>query len=208
MSPLRQYSVRWPEPRPWNLLARRYPALLFRERALIRPRSLPSNLRNHYRGTRSPRPRTEHRECVLEVPQALSWQAIHSLCALPKTARKDSRNIDIPLHSRSREVPTSSRTVTSRSRPPSNTIEHHLCESLIPWAARLFPEKKEGCQPIPRPSPLTKEEKGRQIKITNTVTIGHSKPSQVFPVFFDCSSISCGAWNYIGASLVFELQLT
>jgi hypothetical protein len=55
---------------------------------------------------------------------------------------------------------------------------------------------------------LTKEEKDRQIKITNTATINHSKPSQIFPVFFDCSSISCGVWNYIGASLVFEPQLT
>jgi hypothetical protein len=55
---------------------------------------------------------------------------------------------------------------------------------------------------------LTKEEKDRQIKITNRVTIDYSKPSQIFSVFFDCSSISCGVWNYIGASLDFEPQLT
>jgi hypothetical protein len=55
---------------------------------------------------------------------------------------------------------------------------------------------------------LTKEEKDRQIKITTVATIDHLKPPQIFPVFFNCSSISCGVWNYVGAKLVFEPQLT
>ncbi|KAE9382198.1 RdRP-domain-containing protein [Stipitochalara longipes BDJ] len=55
---------------------------------------------------------------------------------------------------------------------------------------------------------LTKEERDRQIRITTVANIDHSKSPQTLPVFFDCSSISCGIWNYIGTNLVFEPQLT
>ncbi|KAN0121734.1 RdRP domain containing protein [Hyaloscypha variabilis] len=54
---------------------------------------------------------------------------------------------------------------------------------------------------------LDKEEKDRQMKITTIATIDHPKPPQILPVFFDCSSISCGTWNYVDSNLVFEPQL-
>lgn len=53
---------------------------------------------------------------------------------------------------------------------------------------------------------LDKEEKDRQT--ATLATIEHSKVPQILPAIFNCSSISCGAWSYVKADLVFEPQLT
>ena len=55
---------------------------------------------------------------------------------------------------------------------------------------------------------LTKEDADRQIKSTYMATTDQPKSPQIFPVFFDCSSISCGVWGYDGDNLVFEPQAT
>jgi len=54
---------------------------------------------------------------------------------------------------------------------------------------------------------LAKEERDRKTKNTTLAVIDHSK-TRIFPVFFECSSVACGVWNYVGANVVFEPQLT
>lgn len=54
---------------------------------------------------------------------------------------------------------------------------------------------------------LAKEEKDRAMRSTTTTNLTHSN-AKILPIFFHCSTISCGVWNYAGPSLFYEPQVT
>jgi hypothetical protein len=53
---------------------------------------------------------------------------------------------------------------------------------------------------------LAKEEKDRLSKVT-TLAVADQKP-KILPITFDCVTLTCGNWNYLNSTLVYEHQLS